>query len=112
VTDPEREHFVQQIQVLERRLRRSRLVIVVLAALLLMPLVGVGLLGLAVPVFMARERAAVMAAEEQAERARADAEAARQKERAERERQEAEKARREAVKAAADAGKQKGPGKD
>jgi hypothetical protein len=96
MTDPEREHFVRQIRDLERRLRRSRLVIVVLAVLLLMPLAGGGLLAVVLPVRVARERALLMEAEAEA-RAQA-AEAARQKDLA-------EKARREA-------GKPPGTGKD
>jgi uncharacterized low-complexity protein len=102
VTDPEREHFMHQIQVLERRLRRSRLVIVVLAVLLAMPLVGAGLLAVVGPVFMARERAALMAAREQAEEQAARAQAAEAE--AVRQKDLAEKARREA-------GKPEGKGK-
>jgi hypothetical protein len=100
VTDPERDHFLQQIRDLERRLRRSHLVIVVLAALLLIPLVGAGLFAVVLPTYVARERAALMAAEDQAARARAaEVEAQRQRDVAEQRRQEAEKARREAGKA-------------
>jgi type II secretory pathway component PulL len=100
VTEPERDHFVQQIRDLERRLRRSHLVIVVLAALLLMPLVGGVLLGLAVPTYMARQQAAQARALQAEAEARAVAEEAkRQRDVAEQKRQEAEKARREAGKA-------------
>jgi hypothetical protein len=45
MTDPEREHFVRWIRDLERRLRRWRLACLALLALLLLPTVLGGLLG-------------------------------------------------------------------
>ena len=49
MTDPEREHFARQVHDLEGRLRRWQLVAFVLAALLLVPVVGVGLVGVIIP---------------------------------------------------------------
>jgi hypothetical protein len=100
VTDPERDHFVQQIRDLERRLRRSHLVIVVLAALLLIPLVGAGLFAVVLPPVMFR-------AEEAAARARAEAEAE-----AARQKQAAEQARQQAEKAVPGTGRRPGTGKE
>jgi hypothetical protein len=85
MTDPEREHFARQVHDLESRLRRWQLVAFVLAALLLVPVVGVGLMGvIAVPAMRAersraraeeeRARAAEMQARQQAERAVQEAE--------------------------------------
>jgi hypothetical protein len=86
MTDPEREHFAHQVHDLERRLRRWQLISFVLAALLLVPVVGVGLLGVILVPRQQAERAALedlqRAREEalQAEmRAREAAEAARPK---------------------------------
>jgi hypothetical protein len=47
VTDPEREHFVQEIRDLQRRLHRWRLACLALLGLLLLPVVLGGLLGVA-----------------------------------------------------------------
>ena len=101
MTDPEREHLVDQVRVLERRLRRSHLVIVILAALLLMPLVGAGLLAVVLPGMLARERAMLMEAQARAVEAEARAQAAE----AERPKESTEKGRR-------DTGKRAGTGKD
>jgi hypothetical protein len=47
MTDPEREHFLQRIGDLERRLRRWRLACFVLLGFLVIPLILGGLLGMA-----------------------------------------------------------------
>jgi cell division protein FtsB len=85
MTDPEREHFARQLHDLERRLRRWQLVAFVLAALLLVPVVGVGLLGVIVLPRMQverlraaeRARAAEMRARSEAVKALQEAEKAR-----------------------------------
>jgi hypothetical protein len=84
MTDPEREHFARQVHDLESRLRRWQLIAFVLVALLLVPVAGVGLLGVIVVPRMEVERARTMEmmareaeARAQAEKARADAEKAR-----------------------------------
>ncbi len=85
MTDPEREHFARQVHDLESRLRRWQLIAFVLAALLLVPVVGVGLLGVLTVPWMRAERARtmeMMAREAEAravmEKALQDAEKARQ----------------------------------
>jgi hypothetical protein len=102
MTDPEREHFARQVADLEGRLRRWQLISFVLAALLLVPVVGIGLAGAFLVPRMARQRDALM----ELERARMEAleaemrarqaaeEAARQRDEAEKARQEARKDRR------------------
>ena len=87
MTDPEREHFVQEIQDLRRSLRRSYVLSAVLAALLVVPLFGGGLLAARHGVQLQRAMHAERAAREAAEEARQAAE------RAAREKAEAEKAR-------------------
>jgi hypothetical protein len=69
MTDPEREHLVRRVHDLESRLRRWQLIAFVLAALLLVPVVGVGLMGVVLGPRMARERAAL----EELQRAREEA---------------------------------------
>jgi nitrate reductase NapE component len=96
MTDPEREHFARQVHDLEARLRRWQLISFILAALLLVPIVGVGLLGVIVVPRMQVERARAVEMELMAREAEAVAR---------RERDEAQKARREAEKAR---GEQKG----
>jgi hypothetical protein len=87
MTDPEREHFVREIEDLRRSLRRSYLLSAVLAALLIVPLVGGGFLAMLHGVQLQRAVHAERAAREAAEQARQEAE------RAVREKAEAEKAR-------------------
>jgi hypothetical protein len=96
MTDPEREHFARQVHDLEHRLRRWQLVAFVLAALLLVPVVGVGLMGSVLGPRAARERAF----HEELERARMEAlkaelQAAQQRDEADTARQQAEEALRE-----------------
>jgi mannose/fructose/N-acetylgalactosamine-specific phosphotransferase system component IIC len=96
MTDPEREHFAHQVHDLERRLRRWQLISFVLAALLLVPVVGVGLLGVIVVPRMARaERARAMEMEMRAAEAEARAQAEKARHEAEKARQEADKPRGE-----------------
>jgi hypothetical protein len=95
MTDPEREHLLQQVRDLQRRLNRWRLTALVLGAVLLLPVVLGGLLGVAfVPRWERRERALMMERDRALEaemRAReAAAEAARLRDEAERARTEAE----------------------
>jgi hypothetical protein len=66
MTDPEREHFARRVHDLENRLRRWQLIAFVLAALLLVPVVGVGLLGVIAVPRMQRERARAMQEERRA----------------------------------------------
>jgi hypothetical protein len=80
LTDPEREHFVRQINELERRLRRWRLACLALLGLLLLPIVLGGLLGVAWVPRLAQERALLEAERERA--ARAEMEAVSQRDRA------------------------------
>jgi hypothetical protein len=102
MTDPEREHFIHEIRDLERSRGRWRLAALVLAAVLALPVLLGGLLGVAFLPLRERERAAERAVLEaewdraEAERARAlaaEAEAVRLKDQAEAARQEAEKAK-------------------
>src|SRR5690349_6177355 len=96
MTDPEREHFARQVPDLESRLRRWQLVAFVLAALLPVPVVGVGLLGIITVPRMARQRAVLEEFEREAEmQARRAEEAARQREEAEKALQRADKVLRE-----------------
>jgi hypothetical protein len=74
VTDPEREHFARQVHDLEGRLRRWQLIAFVLAALLLVPVVGAGLMGAVLGPRTVRQRAALeqaLQAERQAREAAA-----------------------------------------
>jgi hypothetical protein len=87
MTDPEREHFARQVADLEGRLRRWQLISFVLAAFLLVPIVGGGLLGVLVFPRMQAER---YRAAEMEMRARMEAE------RAEEALREAEEARKQA----------------
>jgi hypothetical protein len=103
MTDPEREHFVRQIRDLERSRGRWRLAALVLAAVLALPVVLGGLLGVALVPRLELQRAQTdrvlleaERAQDEAERARAlaaEAEAVRLKDQAEAARQEAEKAK-------------------
>jgi hypothetical protein len=96
MTDPEREHLLQENRDLERSRDRWRLTALVLAGILILPVVLGGLLGLAWLPRMEIERA--RAAE--MERVARDAElrARQQAEEAARQRDAAEKARRAAEK--------------
>jgi hypothetical protein len=87
MTDPERDHFVRETEDLRRSLRRSYVLSAVLAALLIVPLLGGGLLAVLHGVQLQRAVQAERAAREQAVQARQAAE------RAAREKAEAEKAR-------------------
>src|SRR5262249_19231954 len=96
MTDPEREHRARQVHDLESRLRRWQLVAFVLAALLLVPVVGVGLLGVIAVPAMRAERARALAEEERARAAerlarQAAADAVQRQKEAEAARQAAEK---------------------
>jgi hypothetical protein len=98
MTDPEREHFVRQLRDLERSRGRWRLAALALAAVLALPVVLGGLLGVAFLPRLQGERALLEAERDRAVeaemRARAAAlEAARLKDQAEQARQEAAKAR-------------------
>jgi hypothetical protein len=98
MTDPEREHFVRQLRDLERSRGRWRLTALALAAVLTLPVVLGGLLGVAVLPRLQADRAVLEAERDraEAERVRAlagEAEAARLRAQAEAARKEAEKAR-------------------
>jgi hypothetical protein len=98
MTDPEREHFIRQLRDLERSRGRWRLTALVLAAVLALPVVLGGLLGVAVLPRLQADRALLEAERERAEAERAlalaaEAEAVRLKDQAEAARQEAEKAK-------------------
>jgi hypothetical protein len=91
MTDPEREHFDREIEDLRRSLRRAYLLSTVLAALLIVPLVGGGLLAVLHGAQLQRAVHAERAAREAAEQAREAAErAAREKAEAEKTRERAE----------------------
>jgi hypothetical protein len=90
MTDPEREHFVRQLRDLQRSRGRWRLTAPALAAVLALPVLLGGLLGVAFLPPLQADRAVL-----EAERKRAlaaEAEAARLKNQAEAARQEAGKA--------------------
>jgi hypothetical protein len=101
--DPERDHFVRQIRDLGRSRSRWRLAALVLAAVLALPVVLGGLLGVALVPRLELQRARAERDVLEAERARAEAErvralaaeaeAARLRDQAEAARQEAEKAK-------------------
>jgi hypothetical protein len=102
MTDPDREHFVRQLRDLERSRGRWRLAALVLAAVLALPVVLGGLLGVAFLPLRERERERVLLeleveqsrALEAEMRAKAAAvEATRLKDQAEAARQEAGKAK-------------------
>jgi hypothetical protein len=102
MTDPEREHFARQVADLEGRLRRWQLISFVLAAVLLVPVVGVPLVAGIVFPRMQAERYRALAAEEQAR----DAEM-RAREQAEQAVREFEKARQEGFEKPADLPREK-----
>ena len=96
MTDPEREHFVRQLRDLERRLRRWQATSLVLLALLVLPVVLGGLLGVVWAPRLARDRARAAEMERIARQAvdeavNAQAEADLRREEAERAVQEAQK---------------------
>jgi hypothetical protein len=107
MTDPEREHFIHEIRDLQRSRGRWRLAALVLAAVLALPVLLGGLLGVALMPRLELQRARAERDLLEAERARADAERARAlaaEAEAARQRNQAEAARQEA-------GKAKGTGK-
>jgi hypothetical protein len=103
VTDPERDHLLDENRDLERSRDRWRLAALVLAALLILPVLLGGLAGVAWLPRMTLERARAEQAEARARAA--EAEAVRQ-------RQAAEQARQQAEKAVRDHAKGVGPGKE
>jgi hypothetical protein len=99
MTDPEREHFIHEIRDLKRSRSRWRLAALVLAAVLALPAVLGGLLGVAFLPLREQERERIPLEVEQARALEAEmrakaagAEAARQRDQAEAARQEAAKA--------------------
>jgi hypothetical protein len=96
MTEPEREHFVRQLRDLERSRGRWRLTAFVLAAVLALPVVLGGLLGVAILPRLEWQRARAERDVLEAERAgalAAEAEAARLRDQAEAARQDVEKAK-------------------